>query len=344
MRNERRIGGPPHEVNASWSAQEPTRASRIAVFAALVTVTCLATTPARAGADARGGLGHLYLKTYYSQSDGKSGFASDGDEVSLTSTAFLDRITSALATDASYRDTSFGLYAQIGLLESLDLIVATEWKDIEKRFALDVFGIRFPVEQRSSGFGDVNAGLAYQFVATPFPASLRAVARIPTYSTSVRALRLETINSADDEIALGNGTTDLSLGLAASSGPLVSWMFVDLTAAYVLADLEHGEFSDRFDWEAKLGTSRWGFGVAAFVSGTESLRNGPAPDTITQDLLFLDPATRVTVLNDQEWLTVGGQLWYAWEGLGIQLGYSSMVAGANTTKTDRFEVGLFVQR
>lgn len=344
MCRERCIVGPQSAANAALPLAKPTRATRIAVFVAFVTATCLATTTARAGAEARGGLGHLYLKTYYAESDGTSGFASDGDEVALTSTVFLDRITSAMATDAHYHDTSFGLYAQIGLLEDLDLIVATEWKDIEKRFALDVFGIRFPVDQSSSGFGDVNAGLAYQFVATPFPASLRAVARIPTYSTSVRALRLETINSADDKIALGNGTTDLSLGLAASSGPLLPWMFVDLTASYGIADLEHREFSDRFEWEAKLGTSRWGFGVAAFVSGTESLRNGPASDTITQDLLFLDPATRVTVLNDQEWLNVGGQLWYAWEGLGIQLGYTSMLAGANTTKTDRFEVALFVQR
>lgn len=311
---------------------------------AVACVLVVSAERAHAGAEARGGLGHLYLKTGYAESDGDRGFDRDGQEVSLTSTVFLDRITSALATDASYHDTSFGLYAQLGLLDDLDLIVATEWKELEKHFVLDLFGARIPIDQRSSGFADVNAGLAYQFLASPLPVAVRAIARVPTYSTSVRALRLTTINSSDDEIALGNGTTDLALGLAASSGPLVSWMFADVSAAYVLADLADRAFSDHFDWEAKLGTSRFGLGVAAFARGVESLGNGDAPDRITQDLLFLDPAARVTVLNDQERLDVGAELWYAWEGLGIQLGYSATVAGANSTRTDRFEVALFVQR
>lgn len=322
------------------------RAGRSAAVVGLVVLAALlgAATGARAGADARGGLGHFYVKTYYATSAGDTGYDRAGNEVSLTSTAFLDRVTSTFASNGDYQDTSFGLYAQLGLLPELDLIVATEWKEIEKSFELGAFGLSFPVEQSSSGFTDVNAGLAYQVLADPLPVSLRAVVRIPTYETGVKALHLETINSLDDEIALGNGTLDLLLGAAVSSGPLVSWMFVDLSASYALADLEQREFSDRIEWEAKVGTSRWGFGVAAFVAGIESLRNGSAPSTITQDLLFLDPATRVTVLNDQESLNVGGQLWYAWEGIGVQLGYASMVAGANTTRTDRFEVALFAQR
>ncbi|MBK7974247.1 MAG: hypothetical protein IPK07_13525 [Deltaproteobacteria bacterium] len=318
------------------------RGRRLVALAVALSVVLPAV--ARAGAEARGGLGHLYLKTYYAASAGDSGFDRSGNEVSLTSTAFLDSVTSAFASDGDYQDTSFGIYAQVGLLPDLDLIVATEWKEIEKSFALGALGFSLPVEQSSSGFTDVNAGLAYQVLADPLPVSVRAIARIPTYETGVKALRLETINSADDEIALGNGTVDLLLGAAVSSGPLVSWMFVDLSASYALADLEQREFSDRIEWEAKVGTSRWGFGVAAPVAGIDSLRNGSAPSTITQDLLFLDPANRVTVLNDQESLNVGGQLWYAWEGLGIQLGYATMVAGSNTTKTDRFEVALFAQR
>lgn len=322
------------------------RAGRSAVGVGAVVIAALlaAATGARAGADARGGLGHFYVKTYYATSAGDTGYDRAGHEVSLTSTAFLDRVTSTFASNGDYEDTSFGLYAQLGLLPELDLIVATEWKEIQKTFELGAFGLSFPVEQSSSGFSDVNAGLAYQVLADPLPVGVRAVARIPTYSTSVTALDLETINSLDDEIALGNGTTDLLLGLAASSGPLVSWMFVDVNASYALTDLAHREFSDRIEWEVKVGTSRWGLGAAAFVAGIDSLRNGSAPSTITQDLLFLDPATRVTVLNDQESLNVGGQLWYAWEGIGVQLGYASMVAGANTTKTDRFEIALFAQR
>jgi len=320
------------------------RGGRRLLSLAVALVTLGGSTEAGAGAEARGGLGHLYLKTYYAASSGDTGYDRAGNEVSLTSTAFLDRVTSTFASDGVYQDTSFGIYAQLGLLPDLDLIVATEWKEIEKSFELGAFGLSFPVEQSSSGFADVNAGLAYQVLADPLPVALRAVTRIPTYSTGVKALHLETINSLDDEIALGNGTLDLLLGVAASSGPLVSWMFVDLSASYALADLEHRELSDRIEWEAKVGTSRWGFGAAAFVAGIDSLRNGSAPSTITQDLLFLDPATRVTVLNDQESVNVGGQLWYAWEGLGIQLGYATMIAGANTTKTDRFEVAVFAQR
>ena len=48
-----------------------------------------------AGTESRGGLGHVYIKTYYSHVDADSGFDSNGNEASLVSTAFLDRIREA---------------------------------------------------------------------------------------------------------------------------------------------------------------------------------------------------------------------------------------------------------
>ncbi len=321
------------------------RAARGALVALLACGAVSALAPfARAGAESRGGLGHVYLKTYYAHSDADSGFDSNGDEMSLVSNAFLDRLTSLFAHGGKYDETDFGIYGEFGLTDSLDLVLSTEWKDIEKSFRLEGLGIVYPIDQKSSGLGDVNAGLKYQFLADPLPLAAGFSFRIPTYSTSVHALRLDTLDSSNDRIALGNGTTDLTLGLEASSGPLLPWVFADLSAAYVLADLEHRKFSDSFNWSAKLGVSRWGLGCDGYLGGNLSTRNGSASDTITQDLLHLDPKTRVVVLNDQEWLQVGGDVWYGYDGLGVQAGYATTLSGTNTVKNDRLEIGVFVQR
>ena len=300
--------------------------------------------PASAGAQARGELGRYYIKLAYAGTEADEGFDSGGRSAPIASEAFLDTLTAGLARDGEYDETAFRLYAEFGLLERLDLLFSLEWKEIEESFTLAALGFEFPVMRKNSGLGDGMVGLKYQFLDVPLPlaADMRLV--FPNYDTSVAALNLETVYSGDDKIPLGNGLHDLVFGLTASSGPWLPWAFGDVRVAYVLSDLDHRRFSDRFLWEVKAGGSYRGLGGALFLDGALSLENGSAPDRISQDNLIFDPAARVTVLNDQEWTRVGLQAWYNFHGLSLEVALVQTVDGRNITENRSIEVALSYQR
>jgi len=297
-----------------------------------------------AGAQARGGLGRYYLKVAYADSSADTGYDSDGNSSGLASQAFLDQLTARFARNGEYNETAFRIYLEFGILKRLDLLFQLDWKEIETSFDLEILGIEFPVEQKNSGAGDGMIGLKTQVLAAPIPMAVDVRYIFPNYPTSVEELNLETINSLDDKVPLGNGTQDLQLGLSASTGSLIPHGFGDVRIAYVLSDLESRDFSDRFLWEVKAGGSYRGFGGAAFLDGLQSMRNGSAPDKISQDNLLFDPSKRVVILNDQAWTRVGAQAWYNFHGLSLELTFSQVLSGQNIPEIRMVEIGISFQR
>lgn len=305
-----------------------------------------AANTALAGAEARG-VGNFYAKLATAETDATKGFGSGGGESRLASDAFLDDFTAAFASDGKYEETAYRFYLEYGVMERVDLLFSLEYKDIEESFAIDFPGLNFGpdarVRRKNDGLGDGMIGAKYQFKDTRFPVSTDVRLIFPNYSTSVRQLNLETINSLDDKVPLGDGLYNLSLGLAATLYP-IPWTFVDTRMAFVLSDLEDRDFSDRITWEIKAGGSYKGPGGAVFLDGSVSLDNGSASSVISQDAFTLDPTTRVTVLNDQEFTRIGVQAWYNYKGFAIEATLAQIVDGKNTTKDTSFEIGFSIQR
>ena len=300
-------------------------------------------SPARAGADTRGGWGHHYVQVAYSDTRADEGFDVEGERALLASDAFLDRFTSLLASNGAFRQESFRVYAELGLLEDLDLLFSLEWKRIEETFTFGIPGLSATVTRANEGVADGMVGFAWRFLADPVPvaADLRLV--FPNYPTDAASLNLDEISALGDKVPLGKGTYDLALGLGASTGSLIPYGFGDLHLGYELADLEERDFSDRVTWEVKAGGGHGGLGGALFATGAISLSNGPAPDEPTRELIVA-PDERVIVLDDQEWTKLGAQVWYDLHGLGIQLSFTQTVAGTNTTRGREVSVALSFRR
>jgi hypothetical protein len=310
-------------------------------------VLCVVTNFAFAGAAARGA-GNYYFKFAQAKTDANEGFDSDGDTARLASDAFLDDFTANFASDGKYEETAYRVYLEYGVLEQVDFLFSLEWKEIEESF-----DTQFPfvdpsvdgrVRRENSGVGDGMIGLKYQFKDTSFPIATDVRLVFPNYSTSVDDLNLETIDSRDDKVPLGDGLYDLVVGLSASVYP-IPWTFADARVAYVLADLEDRNFSDSVVWELKAGRSfEGGLGGAIFLDGQISTKNGSAPNQISQDSITIDPAQRVVVLNDQEFSRVGIQAWYNFGGFSVEATLGTIIAGQNTTKDTSLEIAISFQR
>ncbi|MFT4520066.1 MAG: hypothetical protein ACI9JM_002466 [Halioglobus sp.] len=322
--------------------------SRSQQLTAVVALTLLAfSNVSYAGAEARG-VGNFYAKVAQATTDADRGFDSSGDGAPLASDAFLDDFTSLFASDGKYEETAYRVYLEYGISERIDLLFSLEWKDIEESFEADFPGIPASlgtrVQRDNSGLGDGMLGFKYQLKDTSFPIATDMRLTFPNYSTSVSHLNLETIDSRDDKVPLGDGLYNLDFGLSASVYPM-PWYFADARVAYVLSDLEHRDFSDDITWGLKAGrSSRSGFGGAIFADGSVSLSNGSAPNEITQDSITIDPTMRVTVLNDQEFARVGLQAWYNFKGFSIEATLSEVIDGQNTTQDTSFEIALSYQR
>lgn len=315
--------------------------------AGLLAASLLTAQTALAGAQARG-VGNFYAKLAYAETDATRGFSSGGNSQPLASDAFLDDFTARFASEGKYEEEAYRFYLEYGILERVDLLFSIEYKDIEESFDIEIPGLNLPgdarVRRRNDGLGDGMIGFKYQFKDTTFPIATDVRFVFPNYSTSVRQLNLTTVNSLDDKVPLGDGLYNLSLGLQASVYP-IPWTFADARIAYVLSDLEDRDFSDRITWELKGGGSFKGpLGGAVFLDGSISTDNGSASSEISQDFLMLDPAQRITVLNDQEFTRVGMQAWYNFNGVSLEATLSQVIDGQNTTKDTAFELGISWQR
>lgn len=317
------------------------------LFTAIIALgLVVGSTTTHAGAGARG-VGNFYFKFAQATTDAEKGFNSNGGTAPLASDSFLDDFAAAFASDGKYEETAYRVYLEYGILEQVDLLFSLEWKDIEESFGFNLPGFDFGpdprVRRENSGFGDGMIGLKYQFKDTAFPLATDVRLVFPNYSTSVTKLNLETIDSLDDKVPLGDGLYDLAIGLSASVYP-IPWTFADARVAYVLSDLEDRDFSDSVTWELKAGGSYHGPGGAIFADGAISTGNGSAPNEISQDSLTIDPAKRVVVLNDQEFTRVGLQAWYNFRGFSIEATLAKMIDGQNTTKDTSLEIAISYQR
>ncbi len=298
------------------------------------------------GAEARG-VGNYYFKIAQASTEADRGFDNNGNGAPLASDVFLDDFTAGFARDGEYREKAYRIYLEYGVTERIDLLFSLEYKDIKETFETVPKGVELPFQTRvtreADGLADGMVGFKYQLKDTAFPIATDVRFVFPNYSTSVSHLNLETIDSTDDKVPLGDGTYNLEFGLGASVYP-IPWTFADARAAFVLSDIDGREFSDKVRWELKAGGSYKGPGGAVFADGAISLNNGDAPNTISQDSLTIDPKNRVTVLNDQEFTRLGLQGWYYFNGVSLEATLSKVINGRNTTKDTSFEIAISFQQ
>lgn len=233
---------------------------------------------------------------------------------------------------STYRQTSLGLYAELGLVDRW--LTASLEGELFRRNSLDEQGA-------TQGFGDLRVGLWSGLVVAPFRLSAGLRVGLPTGDPTPRSGLDSDAQLIANVLPTGDGELDLepalALGYAFGGGrspwPLQHYLVV--TAGYWL---RFSGISDAFSYRVELGTriplpvlDRLWWSVR--VAGVESFASADDIANVAGNLGGLGQGVSFTSLG----LELQAELW---RGLGLSLGFDTAFRARRIIAAAPLRVGL----
>lgn len=205
-----------------------------------------------------------------------------------------------------FREESFALYYEYGLLDRLAIFGSFTYKDIGQRTRLRF--IDEDITVNNQGFADVDLGVRYRLTEGPNVFSISALAKLPY------------LYDEDDDFKLGNAQEDIELRGLFGRG-LGSLFYMGLEAAY---RWRLDAPSDEYRYLAELG-----FSAPKYVYARTKLDGIVSRGEFQRSSSFgnptLNPQFDLTKLE----LTIGFSLTKLWH---LEYTYTDTLSGKNTAE------------
>jgi len=216
---------------------------------------------------------------------------------------------------ANFLGQNLSYYGEYGFAENFAVYGTLLYQNLEQ--VTDETG-----KTKSSGFGDTELGVRYQWQAQPFVLSTSFLVKLPN------------LYDADDSLPRGSGETDYELRVLLGRS-LNQYGYVGLEAGYRLRNGSSDEYRYLFEYGFSVGKNLY---LRTKLDTTNSVDKFDNSDNNNNNLSILPRFDLTKIELTAGWAfdntTLSGNKW------GIEVTYRQDLAGNNTLKGDGLEFGL----